>query len=80
MPVVKAKITSKNQITVPREVRRRLGVGPGDKLLFEEDKSGMHIRPEAKEDAFEKYRGIGTPGIPAGRKAVIRWTRQMRGR
>jgi AbrB family looped-hinge helix DNA binding protein len=30
-----ARITSKGQITVPREVRRVLGVRAGDRLLFE---------------------------------------------
>lgn len=80
MPIVRAKITSKGQITVPREVRRKLGVGPGDRLLFEDDKNGMHIRPERDDDVFEKYRGIGHPGIPSGRKGILRWTRQMRGR
>lgn len=29
-----AKITSKGQITVPLEVRRRLGLRPGDRLSF----------------------------------------------
>ncbi|MGO9072906.1 MAG: AbrB/MazE/SpoVT family DNA-binding domain-containing protein [Terriglobales bacterium] len=32
-----ARITSKGQITVPREVRRILGVRAGDRLLFESD-------------------------------------------
>jgi AbrB family looped-hinge helix DNA binding protein len=32
-----ARITSKGQITVPHEIRRALGVRPGDKLLFEKD-------------------------------------------
>jgi antitoxin PrlF len=31
----RARITSKGQITVPREIRRLLGVRPGDGLLFE---------------------------------------------
>jgi hypothetical protein len=31
------------------------------------------------ESPFEKYRGIGNPGIPRGRKAIIRWIREMRG-
>jgi AbrB family looped-hinge helix DNA binding protein len=30
-----AKITSKGQITVPRDVRRALGVQAGDHLVFE---------------------------------------------
>ena len=39
-----AKITSKGQITVPREVRRILGVRVGDRLLFESDGKGIRIR------------------------------------
>jgi len=29
--------------------------------------------------ALEKYRGIGTPGVGSGRKAINRWLREMRG-
>ncbi|HEY6467924.1 MAG TPA: AbrB/MazE/SpoVT family DNA-binding domain-containing protein [Candidatus Acidoferrales bacterium] len=80
MPAVRAKITSKGQITVPKEVRRRLGVGPGDKLLFEQDKTGYRVRPDRSESVFEQFRGIGNPGIGPGRKGIVRWTREMRGK
>ncbi|MGD0620630.1 MAG: AbrB/MazE/SpoVT family DNA-binding domain-containing protein [Bryobacteraceae bacterium] len=30
-----AKITSGGRITIPAEIRRLLGVGPGDSLVFE---------------------------------------------
>lgn len=36
-----AKITSKGQITIPRQVRVRLAVGSGDQLAFEFDESGL---------------------------------------
>jgi AbrB family looped-hinge helix DNA binding protein len=39
-----AKIRSKGQITVPREVRRLLGVRVGDRLLFESDGKGIRVR------------------------------------
>lgn len=32
-----AKITSKGQITIPKEIRRKLGVKDGDKVLFVEE-------------------------------------------
>jgi AbrB family looped-hinge helix DNA binding protein len=76
----KARITSKGQITVPHEVRRALGVRPGDKLLFEQDGSEFRVKPLRAESPFEKYRGIGNPGIPSGRKAINRAIRQLRGR
>jgi len=74
-----AKITSKGQITVPIEVRRLLGVREGDRLLFESDSNGVHIRPVRSQSVFEKYRGIGNPGIPSGKKAINRWLRELRG-
>jgi antitoxin PrlF len=75
-----ARMTSKGQITVPRDIRRALGVRPGDQLLFEETGTEVRVRPVRRKSPFEKYRGIGTPGIGRGKKAVLRWTRKLRGR
>jgi AbrB family looped-hinge helix DNA binding protein len=74
-----ARITSKGQITLPRDIRRTLAVKPGDRVLFESDSSGVRVRPVRAGSPFEKYRGIGNPGIPSGRKAVRRWLRELRG-
>ena len=74
-----ARITSKGQITVPRDIRRTLGVRPGDRLVLESDSRGVRIRPLRARSPFEKYRGIGNPEIPSGRKAVRHWIRQLRG-
>jgi len=74
-----AKITSKGQITVPREVRRLLGVRAGDRLLFESDGKGIRVRPVRSKSPFSKYRGIGNPGIGSGRKSIGRWLRRLRG-
>ena len=74
-----AKITSKGQITIPREVRRAMGVQPGDRVLFEGDKEGVRVRPIRKASPFAKFRGIGNPGIGSGRKAINSWMKKMRG-
>jgi antitoxin PrlF len=74
-----AKITSKGQVTVPREIRRRLGVRAGDRLLFEEDGNGVRVTAVRTESTFAKYRGIGTPGIGKGRKGIQKWLRELRG-
>ena len=73
-----ARITSKGQITVPREVRRILGVQPGDGLMFESGEKGIHVRPVHRKSAFSKYRGIGNPGIRSGRKGIAAWLRELR--
>ena len=75
-----AKITSKGQITVPLDIRRLMGVGPGDRLLFEQDADGVRVRPVRSESPFAKYRGIGNPGIPSGRSAIVGWVRRLRGK
>lgn len=76
----RAKITSKGQITVPHEIRRALGVRSGDQLIFEQKGSEVRVRAVKIESPFEKFRGIGTPGISGGRKGVVRWVRKIRGR
>jgi antitoxin PrlF len=74
-----AKVTSKGQVTIPREIRRRLGVRAGDRLEFEEDGQGVRVSAIRTESVFEKYRGIGTPGIGKGRKGIQKWLRELRG-
>jgi antitoxin PrlF len=76
----KARVTSKGQITIPRDVRRLLGVGPGDAVLFEGGSKGVRVRPLRQESPFAKYRGIGNPGLPSGRKAIVERVRELRGR
>jgi antitoxin PrlF len=75
-----AKITSKGQITVPREVRHVLGVRAGDRLLFESDAKGVRVMPLRRLSAFSKYRGIGNLQIGSGKKSVNQWLRKLRGR
>jgi len=74
-----ARVTSKGQITLPRDIRRALGVRQGDSLVFESDDTGVRVRPIRTTSPFAKYRGIGNPGIPTGRKAIRRWVRNLRG-
>jgi len=48
-----AKVTSKGQVTIPREIRRRLGVRAGDKLEFEEDAQGVRVKAVRDGSVFE---------------------------
>jgi AbrB family looped-hinge helix DNA binding protein len=73
-----AKVTSKGQITIPLEIRRALGVGPGDRLVFENDAGNINVRAVARSSPFAKYRGIGNPKMPSGRKAIVAWLRRLR--
>ena len=52
-----AKVTSKGQITIPRHVRDRLGIKPGDQVDFIEHESGFSFKKQVPESPFKKYRG-----------------------
>lgn len=65
---MKSTITSKGQITVPIEVRRRLGLREGDQVEFVFEESQTVIRPVIREDGdpFAKWVGYA----PAFRNAA----------
>jgi AbrB family looped-hinge helix DNA binding protein len=75
----RAKLTSKGQITLPNIVRRRMGVGTGDTVVFESNGDQIVVTPQKAGSVFEEFRGSGTPGIGPGKKAVLDWVRQVRG-
>lgn len=52
------KVTSKGQVTIPKNVREELGLRPGDEITFEETDEGYVIRKNVDENCFEKYRGV----------------------
>jgi AbrB family looped-hinge helix DNA binding protein len=76
---LRAKVTSKGQITVPAEIRKSLGVKPGDHLRFEQLEGSIHLVRDDEESVFEQFRGIGNPGIGSGREAVMAYMREVRG-
>ncbi|MDA1349390.1 MAG: AbrB/MazE/SpoVT family DNA-binding domain-containing protein [Chloroflexi bacterium] len=55
--MVKTRITSKGQVTVPKNVRERLGLRPGDELEFTEEDGVFRLRKRVDPDVFKKYRG-----------------------
>ena len=46
-----AKVTSKGQITIPVEIRRKLGIKNGDKILFMEEGGKVYMM-NSSMDAF----------------------------
>jgi AbrB family looped-hinge helix DNA binding protein len=76
---VRAKVTSKGQVTIPVEVRKSMGIKPGDKLRFEALESGFRVVRDMDENPFEKWRGIGIPGVGPGIEGVKAYMRELRG-
>ena len=71
-------ISSKGQITVPQEVRKRLGLGAGDRVEFVVEQDRTVIRPVRSEvNPFEKFIGILGP-FPGGEEGIKAWIDDMR--
>ncbi len=66
-------ISTKGQVTVPQEIRRRLGLEPGDRVEFVIEEGRTVIRPARSEgNPFEKYIGIAGP-FPGGQEGIKAW-------
>lgn len=55
--MTKTKVTSKGQITIPKDVRERLGLRPGDEIEFVEEDGGFRVEKRMRASPFEMYRG-----------------------
>lgn len=60
--MLRTKITSKGQVTIPVEVRRELGLHPGDELVFQLQGDELLVRG-IKRRSLTELRG----GLPAVR-------------
>ena len=64
-------------MTIPKEIRERLGIRPGDEIDFEETEEGYVIRKEVDESRFEKWKGVAeTEESVAERMATLRGDRE----
>ena len=55
---VTSRLSSRSQTVIPKPIRERLGIGPGDLIAFEERAGEIVIRPvraSAGEDPFATF-------------------------
>ena len=71
-------ISSKGQVTVPQEIRTRLGLREGDRLEFVIDGDRTIIRPARRPtNPFEEFVGaLGT--FPGGAAEINAWLDDLR--
>jgi AbrB family looped-hinge helix DNA binding protein len=55
---MKAKVSEKGQVTIPKRLRDSLGIEPGDVLDFDEESGRLVAVKQVPPDAFERLRGI----------------------
>ena len=64
MVIAQSRVTSQGQISIPMEVRRKLGIGPGSVLEWEESGNGIVVRRAARfssEDIHQALFGVNSP-------------------
>lgn len=71
-------VSSKGQVTIPEEIRTRLGLREGDRLEFVADRDRAVIRTaRTVTNPFEAYVGaLGT--LPGGKGAIKAWVADLR--
>jgi antitoxin PrlF len=68
MVLAQSKITAQGQISVPAEVRRKLGIGPGSVLEWDEEGDAVVVRKAGRHTSEDIHRAIFPHGTPASTK------------
>jgi antitoxin PrlF len=55
---MKAIVSEKGQVTIPKRLRERLGIRPGQALDFEEEEGRLVARKIVEGDPFDSLYGI----------------------
>jgi AbrB family looped-hinge helix DNA binding protein len=56
--MARAKITSKGQLTLPKEIRDQLGLEPGDEVEFYVERGQYRLRKVPPPNPFAPWRGF----------------------
>jgi len=65
MPLAHPKLTAQGQISVPADVRKRLGIGPGSILEWEEKNDEVIVRRVGRHTSEEVHAALFPDGSPA---------------
>jgi AbrB family looped-hinge helix DNA binding protein len=58
MPLARSRVTAQGQVSVPAEVRRRLGVGPGSLLEWNEEGNAVVVRRSGRYTSADIHRAL----------------------
>jgi len=68
MPLAHSRVTEQGQVSVPAEVRRKLGVGPGSLLEWNEEGNAVVVRRSGQFTSVEIHRALFGHERPAPRE------------
>ena len=64
MPLAQSRLTAQGQVSVPAEVRKKLGVGPGSVLEWDEKNDEVVVRRAGKHTSAEVHQALFPEGGP----------------
>ncbi len=64
MAIAHSRLTAQGQVSVPAEVRRRLGVGPGSLIEWQAEGDRMVVRRSSKHELGDLQRVLFPKGPP----------------
>ena len=67
MALAHSKLTAQGQISVPADVRRKLGIGPGSILEWDEDGEKIFVRRSARFTSQDIHRALFPDQPPKSR-------------
>lgn len=72
MPIAQSKLTAQGQISVPAAVRRKLGVGPGSVLEWDERGGEIVVRRAGKHSSLEVHVALFGTKAPQGAQVEVK--------
>ena len=67
MALAHSKVTAQGQISVPAGIRRKLGIGPGSILEWDEDGGSIVVRRSARFTSLDIHRALFPKPAPKSR-------------
>ena len=70
MPIAHSRLTAQGQISVPAEIRKKLGVGPGSVLEWTEKNDQIVVRKAGRHTLADVHAALFPAGGPAQKTAT----------
>jgi antitoxin PrlF len=64
MALAQSRLTAQGQVSVPAEVRKRLGIGPGSVIEWDQEGDRLVVRRAAKHTMADLHRALFPAGPP----------------
>ena len=70
MPLAHSRLTAQGQISVPSEIRKKLGVGPGSVLEWDEKNDEVIVRKAGRHTLADVHEALFPDGNPKGKASA----------